>query len=273
MEKCCDSTLINYYTKSATHLREQITLLLNIYQKKLVDVNIVEEIKNLSSKVDSLSSKVDYISTQNNRRLKQELDCWEGSSSRTKDEQIDFKNNLIIYYNCGGINTEQIKCMILNKFFDRTLVRAAHIWKSATKGVGLPEFGLKESDINNERNGLLLYESIEKAFDHKQLCFIYNPFSGYLHVKILCINLKNMFIIDDSQLRMNLNETRKFNDIDGYILILPKDIYPYRRLLNWHARCAYKTAKLNKWIDDNENFEDFFYLSDLVSLPGDDRDE
>jgi hypothetical protein len=91
--------------------------------------------------------------------------------------------------------------MILNKFFDRTLVRAAHIWKAATKGVGLPEFGLKESDINNERNGLLLYESIEKAFDHKQLCFIYNPFSGYLHVKILCINLKNMFIIDDSQLR------------------------------------------------------------------------
>jgi hypothetical protein len=82
-----------------------------------------------------------------------------------------------------------------------------------------------------------------------------------------------MFIIDDSQLRINLNERRKFNDIDGNILILPKDIYPYRRLLNWHARCAYKTAKLNKWIDDNENFEDFFYLSGLVSLPGDDRDE
>ncbi len=280
MEKCRDPALINYYIKSATHVREQITLLLNIYQKKFVDVKIIEEIKDLSSKVDSLSSKVDslsskvdYISTQNNRRLKQELDCWESSSSRTKDEQIDFKNNLIIYYNCGGTNTKQIKCMILNKFFDRTLVRATHIWKAATKGVGLPEFGLKESDINNERNGLILHESIEKAFDHKQLCFIYNPFSGYLHVKILCINLKNMFIIDDSQMRINLNEKRKFNDIDGNILILPKDIYPYRRLLNWYARCAYKTAKLNKWIDDNETFEDFFYLSDLVSLSGDDRDE
>ncbi len=82
-----------------------------------------------------------------------------------------------------------------------------------------------------------------------------------------------MFIIDDSEMRINLNERRKFNDIDGNILILPKDIYRYRRLLNWHARCAYKTAKLNKWIDDNENFEDFFYLSGLVSLPGEDRDE
>ncbi|CAF1542355.1 unnamed protein product, partial [Rotaria sp. Silwood1] len=154
-----------------------------------------------------------------------------------------------------------------------TLVMAAHIWEAATKGVGLTEFGLIESDINNERNGLLLHECIEKAFDHQQLCFIYNPFSGYLHVTILCINLKYMLIIDDPQMRINLNERRKFNDIDGNTLILAKDIYPYRRLLNQHARCAYKTGKLNKWIDDNEKFEGFFYLSGLVSLPGDDRDE
>ncbi|CAF0909903.1 unnamed protein product [Rotaria sp. Silwood1] len=150
---------------------------------------------------------------------------------------------------------------------------AAHIWEAAKKGVGLTEFGLIESDINNERNGLLLHESIEKAFDHQQLCFIYNPFSGYLHVKILCINLKNMLIIDDPQMRINLNERRKFNDIDGNTLILAKDIYPYGRLLNRHARCAYKRGKLNKWIDDNEKFEGFFYSCGLVSLPGDDRDE
>lgn len=273
IENWCNPALLNYYIKSASDLREEIKLLLNIYQNKLVGVAIAEQIQSLSSKVDSLSLKVDYISKQNNHRLKQELDCWESSSSRTKDEQVDFKNSLINYYTCGGINTKQIKCMVLNKFFDRTSVRAVHIWKLATKGVGLPEFALKESDINNERNGLLLYESIEKAFDRKQLCFIYNPFVGYLHLKILCINLKNMFLIDDPQIRISLNESRKFNDIDGNTLILPKDIYPYRRLLNWHARCAYKTAKLNQWIDDNENFEDFFYLSDLVSLPGDDDDE
>ncbi len=53
-------------------------------------------------------------------------------------------------------------------------------------------------------------------FDHPgQLRFICNPFNGYLHVKILSINLKNMFIIDDPQMRINLNETRKFKDIDG----------------------------------------------------------
>ena len=135
MEHCHDSRLLNYYIKSANDTRKQITLLLNVHQKRLVDTKIVEEVKNLSSKVDT-------ISKQNNHRLKQELDCWERSSLRTKDEQVDFKNSLIVYYNCGGINTKQIRCMVLNKFFDRSLVRAAHIWKVATRGVGLPEFSL-----------------------------------------------------------------------------------------------------------------------------------
>ena len=107
-----------------------------------------------------------------------------------------------------------------------------------------------------------MHESIERVFDHKQLCFINNPFIVYLHATILCINLKNI-VIDDSQMRKNLNETKKFNDIYGNALILPKNIYPYRRLLNWHARCVYKIAKLKKWIDENENFEDFLNLSDL----------
>jgi hypothetical protein len=89
--------------------------------------------------------------------------------------------------------------MILNKYFDRNFVRAAHICKAATKGVGLTEFQLEESDVNNERNGLLLYESIEKAFDYKKLCFFYNPFHGALQLKILYNDLRNIYIL----LRMN----------------------------------------------------------------------
>lgn len=69
--------------------------------------------------------------------------------------------------------------------------------------------------MNNERNGLLLYETIEKAFDCKQLCFfcILHSLYGTLYVKILCDDLRKTFIVDD-QTRMRTNESRTFYDID-----------------------------------------------------------
>ena len=160
--------------------------------------------------------------------------------------------------------------MILNKQFNRNLVRAAHIWKLATNGVGLVEFQLNETDVNNERNGLLLSESIEQAFDAKKICFIYDPFAGVLRLKLLCKDLANRFVLDDSTLRSKFGELRKFEDIDGAPLILPAGIYPYSRLLNWHGRCSYRTAKAKNWINADDNLTDFFDLSDLIPLPSDD---
>lgn len=65
---------------------------------------------------------------------------------------------------------------------------------------------------------------------------------------------------------MQINESRTFNDIDNAVLYLPPNVFPYRRLLNWHGRCAFKTAKANKWIDGDEHLDDFFYLSDLITF-------
>jgi hypothetical protein len=57
LEKCRDAALRNYNIKSASDLRKQITLLLNIYSKNFVDIKIVDEIKILSSKVDSFPGR------------------------------------------------------------------------------------------------------------------------------------------------------------------------------------------------------------------------
>ncbi|CAF3060845.1 unnamed protein product [Rotaria sp. Silwood2] len=266
MKICTNNNLLNYYIASASKLREQSTMFLEIYKKQETDSKLTEEIQ-------KISLKVDYLLQQNKDRLKNELDCWDTSSTRTKEEQDDFKSKLITYYNCGSPKMRTIKCMILNKYFDRNFVRASHIWKAATKGVGLTAFKLNESDVNNERNGLLLYESIEKAFDYKKLCFLYDPFAGNLLVKILCSDLRQTFIVDDPINRKNFNELRTFNDIDNAVLQLPPNIFPYRRLLNWHGRCSFKTAKANKWINKDEHLEDFFHLSDLISLPGEDFNE
>lgn len=69
--------------------------------------------------------------------------------------------------------------------------------------------------------------------------------------------MKNKFNINDVQIRIR----RKLNVFDGNTSILSKDIHSYHYLLNWHARCSYIIGRLNKWIDDNENFEDFPFLS------------
>jgi hypothetical protein len=265
IEKCSNNVLLNYYISSCTKLQERINMLLEVYKQKL-------DVSKLSEEITKLSLKVDYILQQNNDRLINDLDCWDTSSTRTAEEQEEFKNNLIVYYQCGQTNTKKIKCMVLNTFFDRNLVRASHIWKSSTKGIGLRKFKLKESDINNTRNGLLMYKSIEKAFDNKKLCFLYDPFVGNLYIKILCNELREKFIMDEKT-RTTVNELRTFNDIDHAVLHLPPDVFPYRRLLNWHGRCSFKNAKANKWINEDEHLEDFFHLSDLISLPGDDINE
>jgi len=79
--------------------------------------------------------------------------------------------------------------------------------------------------------------------------------------------------VGDQKVQQNFGETRKFQGIDGAALVLPTNIYPYRRLLKWHGRCSYRTAKLTNWITHDEHLEDFFQLSDLISLPSDETDE
>jgi hypothetical protein len=83
------------------------------------------------------------------------VDIWPGN--RSQIEQTNFKDELIINYQCGNPNHNNIKCMMLNAFFSRDIARASHIWKYSTNGVGLTEFGLNYSDLNNYRNGLLMY--------------------------------------------------------------------------------------------------------------------
>lgn len=262
MESCDDNDLRRYYITSATQLRQQIGVLF----EKICKENVMNAFSKLSKKMDALLE-------QNNDRVKNELDCWDTSSNRTREDQEDFKNKLIMFYQCGTNETKKVKCMIMNKFFDRGCVRAAHIWKSATNGIGLPAFKLEESDVHNERNGLLLFESIEKNFDRKKLCFIYDPFAQVLRLKILCDQLRQVYVVPEENQRKKFNEYRTFDHIDRAILVLPKDVFPFRRLLNWHGRCAYRTARRNRWISDEENLEDFFHLSDLISLPGDKDDD
>jgi hypothetical protein len=283
MIDCSNTDLLNYYIQRNKCLSEQQTILLQ--QSQQVDSSALFKISEQQTILLQQSQQVDlsalfkkiadiecHLKKLRISKIK-ELDIWPGN--RTQIEQAEFKDQLIIKYECGYPNQNTIKCMVLNAFFRRDAVRASHIWKYSTHGTGLTEFGLRYGDLNSYRNGLLMYTSIEQAFDRKELCFVYNPFQGKLLLKVLHKDgdgIMESMILDKNDQKLYKNYTQ-FKDIDGKPLNLPENIYPFRRLLNWHARCAHEYAKTKKWIPENDNFDDFYDLSDLVSLPGDDLDE
>ena len=145
--------------------------------------------------------------------------------------------------------------MVLGRRFRRDTVRAAHIWKFCTQGRGLEAFGLEETDLSSPRNGLLVADAIEQAFDIKRLCFLWNPFTKRLVVHLLDPLLKAQMVVPSEEL---------FADIHGKPLLTPESRYPFRRLLAFHARASFNRALRAKWITDDEfkQFHDFLRLSE-----------
>jgi len=204
---------------------------------------------------------LEFIGKETVIQKRKRLDVWT-PSKRSMKEQADFKDKLIAFYKRDDPkDPNMLFCMVLNRGYPRVNIRAAHIWKHATHGEGLEEFQLDASDISSERNGFLLAEAIEGAFDSKQLCFLYNP----LQQNLVCC------VLDPSILEnyVTPSTTTKFRDIDGKPLVHPPGCMPFRRLLSWHAQCSFNVALRRKWIDDTkfQTFKDFHSLSEGASIP------
>jgi hypothetical protein len=121
------------------------------------------------------------------------LDVWTPSKV-SRQENKRFKAKLIDFYKCDDYSGN-IKCMILNEYLPKDIVIGSHIFKASTLGIGLNCFGLKPTDLYNERNGFLLYKNIEKKFDAKELCFIYNPLEMKFVLNVLDPELSNQDVI------------------------------------------------------------------------------
>jgi hypothetical protein len=215
-----------------------------------------------------------------------ELDIWT-EGKRTRTEQGAFKDALAAYYECAHADRPgELNCMVLGRFLRRDTVRAAHIWKFCTQGRGLEAFGLEESDLGSPRNGLLVAEAIEQAFDIKRLCLLWDPLGRRIVLHVLDPALKPEFVLP-SELRSSETQSKppvtslagrhlagkardvrpneeRFADIHGRPLLAPAGKYPFRRLLAFHARASFNRALRAKWISDDEfkQFHDFLRLSE-----------
>jgi len=183
--------------------------------------------------------------------------------SRTPAESADFKNSLINYYDRGVQGSNDVRCMILDQPVHRDWCTASHLWPHATHGEDLDTyFGLNpRNDLNSARNGLLLCDAIEKAFDRFGVCFIYDP-NTLPHPEL------SLFVLDPSLLNKAVDPPRgtpgtqnyypghagvTFADVNYRTLQLPvvnnAPHYPFRRILRLHARGSAQIALEAKWID------------------------
>ena len=80
-------------------------------------------------------------------------------------------------------------------------------------------YGL-QSQNDNVRNGLLLLEPFEQAFDRKDICFLYNTLSNQMAAKVLSPILMN-------EVMQNVTPSQTFASIDGLVLQLPVGVFPY----------------------------------------------
>jgi hypothetical protein len=225
------------------------------------DPGLVEDVKFLRNIMVPLAKEV--VRSQQNR-----LDVWT-QSKVTRVENPEFKRKLIKFYECGARHG-RVKCMVLNEGLPSDLVIGAHIYKSSTLGNGLEEFGLKRTDVYSERNGLLLYATIEQAFDNKDVCFLYNSFRKTLFLKLLNPALKKKKVLNSNHVSLASRLSGlMFENIDGWPLQLPENSLPFRRILDWHAKCALRIAEIEQWITDSERveFQTYFELSEGAIQP------
>jgi len=183
------------------------------------------------------------------------LDPWEDLPSDSSRLRKDFRNRVILFYNADDNAAAQ--CMVTgSRATGHKGVIAAHIWPSATKGVGLARFGLAPQDIHSPRNGMLLLKSIESAFDQKRVAFAYNSVRRTFDFAVLDRSL-DLHPIDATSDAVGAPSMTTFKHFHGKPLQLPPasseyGAFPFRRLLAWHFVHALDKAVRLKSRDEEE---------------------
>ncbi|KAL8016214.1 putative HNH nuclease [Plasmopara halstedii] len=183
----------------------------------------------------------------------------------TSAQSNHFKANLCATYDCN-MGSGKLRCMLLDTALPSEL-----------KLMGI-------SDIDDVRNGLLLFKPLEHAFDHFQISFIYDQSSNEFRLKIFdqsvrpqrlfgkLDNTQRAILLQGQALPKNWRSRgprlepgtvydiqTTFGDLEGRALRFKSVKRPYKRCLNLQARLARKQAIEKQWIrPDEDDFQDFW---------------
>ena len=189
-----------------------------------------------------------------------------------------FKSKLKNFYDC--YLGKQIRCMLLDTGFPPSLVIASHLFRRSNEFIAHELMQI--TDIDDVRNGLLLFKPLENAFDRFIISFIYDTPTDAFRLKVVNRNFLGALLVDelseddrnilfDSQVSKNwrtssspifapnstFNILTTFGDLDNQTLVFKNLGRPFKRCLNLQARLARKMA-LEKKLTTPYDFEDFW---------------
>jgi hypothetical protein len=191
------------------------------------------------------------------------------------DREQDFKHSLCQFYSCYGRKQKWIQCIVLNIPFPKSVVSAVHLFRRSNEYLLFPLMQIK--DINNPKNGMLMFIPLKYAFDHFQISFIAGKKDcTSFTLKLFDHSIQNTPLIDfikDSNQRqvlmdaISISNPKKrckfdlqttFGDIDGKTIVFSSPNRPFHRCLNLQARLANMIALKKRSIEDSYQFDDFW---------------
>ena len=161
----------------------------------------------------------------------------------------------------------KLRCMLLNELLPYSSVTAAHLLKREWDYLSRQLADV--DDVDDARNGLLLYKPLEWAFDTSRLAFTWDGDRSSFVAHVLDPNILDVRLVDKAQAELKerykigdeaILGDRCFRDVHGSALVLPHAFSPWRRCLCFHAHTARDEALRQSWLTsgDDFQFEDFW---------------
>ncbi len=128
------------------------------------------------------------------------------TASQRQFHQYTFKEQLITEYQCGSSNRDFLKCMVTGYFIQRGNVIASHLISLASEST-LRILNYHPSFKWNPKNGLLLYKSIDKAYENMEITFLLHSQTSIITIQVL---------YDDLLLQKVFDGLPEFTFFEGY---------------------------------------------------------
>ncbi|KAG2789509.1 hypothetical protein Pcac1_g944 [Phytophthora cactorum] len=219
--------------------------------------------------------------------------------STTASRTQKLKKQLVEKYNCDcGTNQDgdpMLLCMVMNIGLPSTVVIASHIFRREHDR--LKSRFVQIADIDDVRNGLLLFKPIESAFDDLDIAFLVDKEDQFT-LKLFNPNIKSKLLVDSLTQKQwdalggesvptdwetstspvyapyapEFNLLTTFGELDGKPLRFPSGstLRPFRRCLYHQAQLARAKAIIQGWVSEDYNFDDFssegFTLEEKMKL-------
>jgi len=200
------------------------------------------------------------------RSMRYRAMCPDKETARSTESQAAFKNALVARYQAGFCRNGKrfisaptsfthIQCAVTGWKTSKQQCCAGHLLPHASAHDALA-FGLSPDDINDERNGLLLAQGVEKVMHPPlRVCFLFDVLN----------NSWKFAVLDPELMKQVVRPTpKRFHELHQKALEIPPGKSPWKRLLWVHAEHAISGAMKKGWIKGQAWEEELKKLASLL---------